>query len=153
MWSIQSVNFNPLHDDLYAVSNFTDYISHDQGQTWEAVAFDHELYPNAVNFSDSKRNTLSGGRSLSTVSLASDFILKVINKGDRGKTYFPIDVNFILAYNARDRVYIGTVRFAVGMDNPSTMIDPQFRAHLVLHEVTGNRTYIQRLGPAQLSNT
>src|SRR6188768_2560199 len=47
-------NFNSLNDDLYAVSNFTDYISHDAGQTWEAVAFDYELYPNSLNFNDSK---------------------------------------------------------------------------------------------------
>ena len=41
-----------LNDDLYAISNFTDYISHDQGLTWEALAFDHPLDAGVLNFND-----------------------------------------------------------------------------------------------------
>src|SRR5687767_5809477 len=47
-------SFRSLNEDLYAVSNFTDYISHDQGQTWEPVAFNHELNPPWYSFNDSK---------------------------------------------------------------------------------------------------
>ena len=123
-------NFNPLHDDLYAVSNFTDYISHDQGQTWEAVAFDHELYPNAVNFSDSKGilyqvvNHFDGELGLPTSFLRSS------SKGNSWENIFPYHRSFYSWHiDARDRVYIGTSG-SVWDGQSFTDDNPQFSGYL-----------------------
>ena len=133
-------NFNPLNDDLYAVSNFTDYISHDQGQTWEAVAFNHELYPNALNFNDSKGilyqvvDHFDGELGLPTSFLRS------IKQGQFVGKYLPLSTcHFIPGISMlNDRVYIGTSG-SVWDGQFFTDDNPQFRAYLYYIEIITNQ--------------
>jgi len=123
-------NFNPLNDDLYAVSNFTDYISHDEGQTWEAVAFDHELYPNSRNFNDAQGTLYQVVEHYDgELGLPTSF-LRSINKGNSWENIFPYKHSFYSWHtDAHDRVYIGTS--SPVWDGQSFRDDnPQFRAYL-----------------------
>jgi len=123
-------NFNSLNDDLYAVSNFTDYISHDAGQTWEAVAFDYELYPNSLNFNDSKGTLYQVVEHYDgELGLPTSF-LRSTNKGNTWENIFPDKHSFYSWYiDAHDRVYIGTSGSV--WDGQSFRDDnPQFRAYL-----------------------
>jgi len=123
-------NFNPINSDLYAVSNFTDYISHDEGQTWEAEAFDHELYPNSRNFNDAKGTLYQVVDHYDgELGLPTSF-LRSINKGNSWENIFPYKHSFYAWHtDAHDRVYIGTSGSV--WDGQSFRDDnPQFRAYL-----------------------
>mgnify|MGYP003577014875 FL=1 len=122
-------SFYHLNDDLYAVANFTDYISHDDGQTWEPVAFDHELSPSPLSFNDSKGTlyqivTHSDGE----LGLPTSF-LRSVDKGNSWENIFPYKHSFYSWYiDGHDRVYIGASGSV--WDGRSFTDDPQYRGYL-----------------------
>lgn len=122
--------FNSLNDDLYAISNFTDYISHDQGQTWEAVAFDYPLDPPILNFNDSKGTLYQVvAHSDGELGLPTSF-LRSINKGNSWENVFPYKRAFYSWHiDANDRVYIGTSG-SVWDGQFFKEDNPQFRGYL-----------------------
>jgi hypothetical protein len=124
-------NFNPLNDDLYAISNFTDYISHDQGQTWEAFEFDYELYPNSREFGDTKGILYQVVEHYDgELSLPTSF-LRSIDSGNSWENIFPDKKKMFYSWHldGNDRVYIGTSGSA--WDGQFFRDDdPQFRAYL-----------------------
>ncbi len=115
-------NFDILNDDLYAVSNLTDYISHDEGQTWEAVAFDHELYPNSQNFNDSKGTLYQVVAHYDgELGLPTSF-LRSINRGNSWENYSPIKGCFIPGISMVTTAYTSGRLAQLGMVNFSEMI-------------------------------
>ena len=123
-------NFSPLNDDLYAVSNFTDYISHDDGQTWEALEFDYELYPNSRDFGDTKGTLYQVVDHYDgELGLPTSF-LRSINRGNSWENIFP-DKRMFYSWHldGNGRVYVGTSGST--WDGQFFSDDnPQFRAYL-----------------------
>jgi len=123
-------NFSPLNDDLYAVSNFTDYISHDDGQTWEALAFDYELYPHSRDFGDTKGTLYQVVDHYDgELGLPTSF-LRSINRGNSWENIFP-DKRMFYSWHldGNGRVYVGTSGST--WDGQFFSDDnPQFRAYL-----------------------
>jgi hypothetical protein len=102
-------DFFALNDDIYAVSNGVDYVSHDQGQTWQSITFDHELQRASGTFTDSKGILYEivyhhdGELALPTT------LLRSIDKGNSWEAIFPHQHVFYSSHiGADDRVYIGT---------------------------------------------
>jgi hypothetical protein len=122
-------NFNPLNEDLYAISNFTDYLSHDKGETWEPVTFDHELYPPLYSFNDSKGILYQVvGHVDGELALPTSF-LRSINKGDSWENVFPYKRGIASWHiDPKDKVYLGTA--SAIWDGQFFKEDPQHRAHL-----------------------
>jgi photosystem II stability/assembly factor-like uncharacterized protein len=122
-------SFNSLNGDLYAVSNFTDYISHDQGQTWEPVTFNHEVNPPWYHFNDTKGFLYQVvGHFDGELALPTSF-LRSINKGDSWENIFPYKRGISSWHiDANDKVYLGTSHPI--WDGKFFNEDPQLTAHL-----------------------
>lgn len=121
--------FHDLNDDIYATSNFQDYVSHDEGQTWQGLEFDHELNPPSASFNDSKGNLYqlvhhyNGELALPTTFLRSN------NNGNSWEVIFPHE-HGIQAWHidGHDRIYLGTS--GALWDGQSFIDDPQLSAYL-----------------------
>ena len=122
-------SFNSLNEDLYAISNFTDYISHDQGQTWEPVAFDHEVNFRSYSLNDSKGILYQVvGHVDGELALPTSF-LRSTNKGDSWENIFPYKRRISSWHiDANDKVYLGTSNPI--WDGKLFNEDPDLRAHL-----------------------
>ena len=102
-------DFLTINDDHYAVSNGTDFVSHDQGKTWEAITFDHELHPwhGTITESNGIRYDIVDHYA-GELALPST-LLRSVNKGNSWETIFPHQQVFYSSHlDKHDRVYIGT---------------------------------------------
>ena len=116
---VDPIGFNSLNDDLYAVSNFTDYISHDQGQTWQAVTFDHELYPNSLNFNDSKGILYQVVNHFDWRAWPANFILKIYKQGQFVGKHLPLSTVILFVAYRCSRQGICRNIWLFGMGNRS----------------------------------
>jgi photosystem II stability/assembly factor-like uncharacterized protein len=121
--------FHPLNDDIYAVANFQDFVSHDQGETWEEVDFDWELSQRPEALYDSKGILYQiVGHSSGELALPTTF-LRSVNKGNSWETIFPNKHGISASHiDSNDRVYLG-VSGAL-WDGEYFHEDPEFRAYL-----------------------
>jgi hypothetical protein len=121
--------FKLVNDDIYAVSNFKDFISRDKGETWEEVAFDWEITRQPDALFDSKGILYSvvshyeGELSLPTTFLRS------VNRGNSWETIFPNRHLIISSHiDGNDRVYLGVSGSL--WNGKFFESDPEFRAYL-----------------------
>lgn len=121
--------FQPLNGDIIAVANFKDYISHDQGLTWEEVEFDHDLNAPWSAFNDTKGTLYQIVAHYNGELALPTTVLRSVNKGNSWETIFP---NKHLVYSwyidNRDRVYLGVSGNV--WDGDFFVEDPQFSAYL-----------------------
>lgn len=121
--------FHPLNDDIYAVANFQDFVSHDQGETWEEVEFDWELRQQPDAFSDSKGNLYSVVRHYSGELALPTTFLRSVNQGNSWETIFPNRHLIISTHiDNNDRVYLGVSGSL--WDGKFFQSDPEFRGYL-----------------------
>ena len=102
-------DFWPLNDDIYAITNDTDYVSHDQGLTWVAEEFNHDLFPRSQNFNDSKWILYQVVDHVDSELRLPTSLLRSLDKGNSWESIFPFKRIFYSWHiDAHDRVYIGT---------------------------------------------
>src|SRR5687767_676347 len=81
--------FQPLNDNIYAISNFKDYISRDAGLTWEEMHFDHELNNQWEHFEDTNGNLYRVVKHFNGELALPTTLLQSINRGNSWEVIFP----------------------------------------------------------------
>jgi hypothetical protein len=121
--------FHQLNDALFAITNFKDFVSYDNGLTWNDVEFDHELGQPQMVFTD-----LNGilyqivPHSHGELALPTT-LLRSVDRGNSWKSAFPYK-HGIGAWHVDNgnTVYLGTSGHL--WDGTFFVEDPQSHAYL-----------------------
>jgi photosystem II stability/assembly factor-like uncharacterized protein len=101
--------FQPLNDNIYAVSNSKDYVSHDRGQTWEETDFDHEVSARWEHFEDTNGKLYRVVQHYNGELALPTTLLQSVNKGNSWEVIFPHEhVVYCWHLDQQNRVYLGT---------------------------------------------